>query len=767
MPPKTTAPGTVQDAVRTTDPALDEALAEAALEEEEGSAALPVEGLPSQDAEAAVEDAAENRASFSVVSGGRLGNYVGGLPDENTICELGGLTDRSKLRKHPEFARALDAIAAYQNLCTAQHTLDDFLMPALGDQTYAALSEVVNAIEGAARRYRRWFASRSTTMTGLMTAFSQVLVKATMLLSRAAALRPEAIVTYAAETGATNVTIGELMDSNVLEQLGSQSVSLTGEESPDKAAAAYRAHKEGKTRGEAYNAARGADREALLRRTIPPYGSPYAEAEIASLLSALDNATFVAETGSHGDDIANARMPFFGLNVILSMYSDPEIGPAWAEIEGKTVAEAAAICQEALFDETQTLGAGFDPAKHQTGGAASKVLLDFDNDRILRTSAKGVTDSTPDQMREDIEKSARNSYFDEALSVLDKLFGSHVIAEASVAKYTDAAGKTHFGSQMALAKGKEASKFNFGLGSEAEFADVLLRTRDEKRDRQTGEVISATDRPYYNLMDNPAMLGEMLKLQVIDYVAASADRHANNFFLNPNAAPGQALVTGIDNDRAFREAGINNVSGFAHTRGAEQDNSADMRMGAYNSVTIGHAFRVITPEVRDMINSVTPDRLRTTLRPYLSRPALAITVERLRTLQDYIKGSEVVDLGTEDGRARYAAFLKEVMFDTVTHFMRFQSPTQQAGGYSVAERSGNLAANVLMDSFVDTYFVGQGGSNFNLDTILRALGKMGYTRTQVLTALRDNGRLKPGGKPLTEDEFQQYLNSPLFAVLPL
>ena len=44
---------------------------------------------------------------------------------------------------------------------------------------------------------------------------------------------------------------------------------------------------------------------------------------------------------------------------------------------------------------------------------------------------------------------------------------------------------------------------------------------------------------------------------------------------------------------------------------------------------------------------------------------------------------------------------------------------------------------------------------------------MGYTRTQVLTALRDNGRLKPGGKPLTEDEFQQYLNSPLFAVLPL
>lgn len=776
--------GEVLNQLQTPAPAEEDLRPLPDLEEHENDAA-PAPGEVLQTAREQEEEtpAPAEAPAPAGVTGARIGNYIGGLPDEDTICTLGGLEDRSKLRKHPEFARALDAVANYQRICSVSHPLDDFVT--YGSKNFiedanASLGEVIAAIEGAEKRYRRWFASRSSTMKGLMIGFSQTLVKATMMLTRMAAIRPEIMIAYAASSGKSEMSLDEVLTSPVLEQMGNQSVTVEGPAAPDKAAAAYRAYQQGASRQDIYAGMRSAETESVLGRTLPPADSPNFMTEINSLLAALDNVTLSSEADSNetGKRMADARVPYYALVKLLisarQNLENPENRQLLDAVAGKTVQEAAAYCQQQVFSTVETLGASFNPEKHVTGGAASRVMLDFSNDRILRTSAD-VRGLDSDEARQNVEKNARNSYYDEALSALNRLFGTKVIAEASVVKYQDHEGKEHYGSQMALAKGKEAAKINFGLGDAAEYADVLLRTQDVKRNRETNEVISAADRPYYNLMDNPKMLGEILKLQVIDYVAASADRHANNFFLNPEAGEGEAMVTGIDNDRAFRENRVADLGSYAFHRGERQDNAADFKFGAYNAVTLRHGFSMITPEVKAMIEGVTLSQLRDTLRPYLNRVSLEMAVERLRTLQEYVQSAQVVDLNTPQGREQYAGYLKSVLFDTVASMMRFSSYTgndgnlniSAAGGVSVAERTGNLAANVLMDSFVDTYFVGEGGRQFQLESILKALKKMGYRRRDLLERMRDRGRLQGAQKgSFTESDFEQYMNSPLFSILP-
>ncbi len=133
--------------------------------------------------------------------------------------------------------------------------------------------------------------------------------------------------------------------------------------------------------------------------------------------------------------------------------------------------------------------------------------------------------------------------------------------------------------------------------------------------------------------DSKVMLSSLADLQIIDYLCANTDRHANNFFVRQDASdadhPKLVGVVGIDNDNSF----------------------GDINDGGVLKLAKSDELKIITPKMADAISSMTDKRLHEILDEYnLSENEIKSAEKRLATLKDMISaGRKSNELKFEKG----------------------------------------------------------------------------------------------------------------------
>ena len=143
--------------------------------------------------------------------------------------------------------------------------------------------------------------------------------------------------------------------------------------------------------------------------------------------------------------------------------------------------------------------------------------------------------------------------------------------------------------------------------------------------------LTGTD-PFYKVdpkeFNSKAMLSSLADLQILDYLCANTDRHANNFFFQQDFSdpehPKLLGVKGIDNDNSFgalKEGGV--------MRLARPDN-----------------LKIITEKMAAAVETMTSQELEELLKPYHFREEqVAAASKRLAQLQEMIqKGREKDEL---------------------------------------------------------------------------------------------------------------------------
>ncbi len=130
--------------------------------------------------------------------------------------------------------------------------------------------------------------------------------------------------------------------------------------------------------------------------------------------------------------------------------------------------------------------------------------------------------------------------------------------------------------------------------------------------------------PFYTVdisqFDSKEMLSSLADLQILDYLCANTDRHANNFFIRQDFSdpqhPKLSGVQGIDNDNSF---------------GA-------LKTGGVLRLAKPENLKIITPKMAAAIEAMTPRELTDLLKPYqFKKEQVTAASERLTQLQNMIR----------------------------------------------------------------------------------------------------------------------------------
>ncbi len=134
--------------------------------------------------------------------------------------------------------------------------------------------------------------------------------------------------------------------------------------------------------------------------------------------------------------------------------------------------------------------------------------------------------------------------------------------------------------------------------------------------------------PFYKVdpkqFDSKEMLSSLADLQILDYLCANTDRHANNFFFQQDFSdpehPKLLGVKGIDNDNSF---------------GA-------LKSGGVIRLAKPENLKIITPKMAAAVEAMTGQELEGLLKPYhFSKEQVESASQRLSQLQEMIrKGRE-------------------------------------------------------------------------------------------------------------------------------
>ncbi|MCL2085309.1 MAG: phosphatidylinositol 4-kinase, partial [Oscillospiraceae bacterium] len=117
---------------------------------------------------------------------------------------------------------------------------------------------------------------------------------------------------------------------------------------------------------------------------------------------------------------------------------------------------------------------------------------------------------------------------------------------------------------------------------------------------------------------DPTLQVASMKLAVLDYIGGHFDRHPGNFFIS-KGDDGRFKITGIDNDSAFAPPNT----------GAKEPTPESL-------------IRVITPEIRELIRNIDPDRTVNALKGVIDRTAkgqesLDAVRDRIEKLKEHVK----------------------------------------------------------------------------------------------------------------------------------
>jgi hypothetical protein len=178
---------------------------------------------------------------------------------------------------------------------------------------------------------------------------------------------------------------------------------------------------------------------------------------------------------------------------------------------------------------------------------------------------------------------------------------------------------------------------------------------------------------------NDKLINELLTMQVVDFIAASQDRHMKNFFINPEAMnsddPNDQVITGIDNDLAFNargEAVENDAEGLGTNIKLAKDGK---QYRAAKQVDLQFGFSVVTPGVKDMVENISIGQVESTLRPYLGREDLARAVTRYKHLKTHIaglSGEQVADLKTQEGRDAFRKGIRGTILKSIMDVLKLR-----------------------------------------------------------------------------------------------
>lgn len=154
-------------------------------------------------------------------------------------------------------------------------------------------------------------------------------------------------------------------------------------------------------------------------------------------------------------------------------------------------------------------------------GELGKARLALMNEYNLGVDALGIN-----------PEDARMSQRDIAMSRLDQLLGTHIIARAQFAIVHMEDGGTREGSIMAAAEGY----------SPKQVIDKETDLSGQERKQARGEEIG---------MGDPMLMQQLSRLQMIDLIAGQVDRNVGNYFIKRDENDNIVGITGIDNDMAF------------------------------------------------------------------------------------------------------------------------------------------------------------------------------------------------------------------------
>ena len=573
------------------------------------------------------------------------------------------------------------------------------------EKVYLKLADFIHWTEKAVYGWKGLFTRRSDNLKRLSPVFANMLMQAYGLLPKVAHLE-SAVPPYLMATDQETYNFSDVIDHAVtagrsggLAMRGLENENSAIMLSPKEASRiAQNAREAGQLKQDDEDAdiyedimeyRRNATRGVRMNLIIPTLPTGYTGqkaveqvdlylADLRKLMTALEDTAESDEfsvmdderLGVHDQQARNfrlARLMYLviqhrdTLEAVVSNASNASQMPGYEEINnlgvmrGQTLSDAVASLNAIAMNEENYARLEDENGKELQadkdykvgGGQASVAILDRKNRKVLR-SPKGFS--------KEKQETALNGIKDEASGVVSRFLGFNVCAQAKAGGFVarDKEGKNPTpifgGSVMDMADGEVA--FNINLLMNPEDKDSVMESRKDANYRNV------------DVMKQGRLIGEIMKMNVLDYIIMHDDRHTKNFLINLDADETEAMVTGIDNDY---------VLGSDNSRQVGNKNSAQVlavinnRIAMDSGVTLEGGFPMMTPEVKETLQNLDLAALNHLLMPYADRVMRMAAVHRAAELKKYAETVKTCDLTTPEGTEQ---FVKTAIKSSIAGYFR-------------------------------------------------------------------------------------------------
>lgn len=345
------------------------------------------------------------------------------------------------------------------------------------------------------------------------------------------------------------------------------------------------------------------------------------------------------------------------------------------------------------------------------GGQASVAILDRKNRKVLR-SPKGLS--------KEKQETALNGIKDEASGIVSRFLGFNVCAQAKAAGFVsrDNNGENPTpifgGSVMDMADGVEADNFNLLMGLESQECLQEHRKKDNYRN--------------LDVMKQGRLIGEIMKMNVLDYIIMHDDRHTKNFLVNLDADETEAMVTGIDNDYVL---GSDNSRQVGNKKSAQVLAAINNKIAMDSGVTLEGGFPMMTPEVKETLQNLDLAALNHLLMPYADRVMRMAAVHRAAELKKYAETVETCDLTTQEGTEQ---FIKKAVRSSMAEWVKGMTLNQD----SLHPRE---MTNTVVRMMTDVVFSGYGWAGLggiSADKLIEIMKYFGISNSEAENILLEN-----------------------------
>ena len=307
-------------------------------------------------------------------------------------------------------------------------------------------------------------------------------------------------------------------------------------------------------------------------------------------------------------DMGNDQLGYFSDQKNTLSNVDPG-GEEWEPLrtEVRTQVEAEAVEKGWSKDEIATIVAKRMNAKM--------------NEYYIGTSSTGLGIDAED---------ARMNNRDVAMSRLDQLLGTHLIARAQFAVVHMPDGSTREGSIMAGANGMSPNDY--------------IEEGNEKGGSSKQEIVD--NRVGAIGLNDPDLMRQLSRLQLIDIIASQVDRNLGNYFILRDKDNKLMGITGIDND-------------FAFGTGTDPNRKQQEMPGI---------SRYVDKELAQVIIALDPSLLEAILSDLLPQREIDATIARLTQLQTALQ-SDLTNLLEPD---EWTAHAQDILNEKKSYYYNLE-----------------------------------------------------------------------------------------------